>query len=171
MRQNAPSFRNRWLVVALFAALTIAGCKRTNPNSSGERDLTGISEVDSPSSNSVNQSPPDVAQAVIEAVAAKDRKAFLSMMAHETIESDMQSITGGRTEFRRFTQDAAEKASALIFNSLLELDAGTLKVINETTLDQRSTCTFAGTKNGQTVERILYLVNEKGAWKIVPSHR
>src|SRR5690606_31734879 len=109
--------------------------------SSGEMDPTVASEVDTVASNLTNLTPPDVAKAAIAAVAARDRQAFLRLMAHETIASDVHSITRGRSEFRNFTQNAAEKASALIFSSLAELDAGTLDIINETTNDQRSTCT------------------------------
>jgi hypothetical protein len=102
-------------------------------------------------------------------VEAGDHEGFAGLIAAERVATDMQAITRGKSDFEEVRRDAVSIASKTIFRMIDVLESP--RVANESVVGDKAKCTLEGTLNGNIVQREMFLVQEDGVWKLVPSHR
>jgi len=154
----------RNVVIWLVLLGSAAGC--------GSRESTASNAPTGPSlpaGVSASSTPTEVAKVAVSLVEAGDQDGFASLIAADRVAADMQAITRGKSDFEEVRRDAVSLASKTIYRTIDALESP--RIVNETIDGDKSKCMLEGTLNGSVVQREMFLVQEDGVWKLVPSHR
>lgn len=119
----------------------------------------------------VASTPEELASAALQAIEAADQAALEKLLAVKKITKDVEAITQGRSKFQGMVDKAIPTAVKAIFSEINGLDKQGRVIDQASITGSTAVVSIKGLRAGKEQTRRLFLVQEDGQWRLVPSHR
>lgn len=153
--------------------ISIVGCNSATDSSSAEPQSSNTISANAIGLTS-NSTPTDVVDFVLAAIDQGDLASVRKVVAVDKVQKDIDQITRGKQtkQFKALRDNAQAAAATGILLNLSFLKDKTRKTIAETVQGDNAEVTVEGaTIDGKSATKIVHLVKENGAWRLVPSQR